>query len=89
MKFDAIVGNPPYQLETSGDSRQAVPIYDLFVNTAKLVEPHYLSMIMPSRWFAGGMGLDDFRNDMIDINQLVKACFPVCSDAGLQQNLDG
>lgn len=87
MKFDAIVGNPPYQLETSGDSRQAVPIYDLFVNTAKLVEPHYLSMIMPSRWFAGGMGLDDFRNDMMHDHRIVKLvdytnakeCFPQIS----------
>ena len=90
MKFDAIVGNPPYQLETSGDSRQAVPIYDLFVNTAKLVEPHYLSMIMPSRWFAGGMGLDDFRNDMMHDHRIVKLvdytnakeCFPQISISG-------
>lgn len=90
MKFDVIVGNPPYQLETGGSSRQAKPIYNLFVRQAKKLKPRYLSMIIPSRWFAGGMGMDSFRNEMMSddhITQMVdfanaKECFPQNSISG-------
>ena len=66
MEFDAIVGNPPYQSETGGSGRQATPVYNLFFNVSKKVSPDFISMIMPSRWFSGGFGLDDFREQMLN-----------------------
>jgi hypothetical protein len=65
MKLDAIVSNPPYQVMDGGTDRGAVPVYQHFVEIAKQCKPNYISMIMPARWYAGGRGLDDFREVML------------------------
>lgn len=90
MKFDVIIGNPPYQLDTGGSGRQAKPLYNLFVEQAKKLNPRFLAMIIPARWYAGGMGLDEFRQSMMHdhhIKYLVdyanaKDCFPQNSISG-------
>jgi len=83
MKFDVIIGNPPYQLGSSGGDAVggfAMPIYQKFIQAAKRVEPRYIVMVTPSRWFAGGRGLDEFRSEMLaDKRMRVLVDFP---DAG-------
>lgn len=90
MKFDAVVGNPPYQKITGGSKAQATPLYNLFISISKKLNPNYISMIMPSRWFSGGMGLDLFRKEMLNDRRIkkyidytnAKDCFPNVSIGG-------
>ena len=90
MKFDFVIGNPPYQEDTDGAGRQAKPVYNLFFEEAKKIEPESISLITPSRWFSGGMGLNQFREDMMNDRSLkvicdytnAKDCFPDNSISG-------
>ena len=89
MKFDVIIGNPPYQFNvgnTSGNSSKAKAIYHLFVQQAKKMQPRYLSMIIPSRWMTRSTeGIpDEWVDDMLKENKLkilhdyidASLCFP-------------
>lgn len=72
MKLDAIVGNPPYQVMDGGTQTGAVPVYNKFVDIARKINPHYLSMIMPAKWYNGGRNLDDFRQSMLSDKHIEK-----------------
>ena len=96
MKFDAVVGNPPYQGTTGGgvasgkSAAQARPIFQFFVEQAKQLVPEYISMIIPARWYNGGMALDAFRESMLGDERIValydyynsKECFQTVDIAG-------
>ena len=90
MKFNAIVGNPPYQVMDGGTDRGSIPVYQYFMNIAKRIHPNYISLIMPARWYAGGRGLDEFRSNMISDThlsqlhdyELSKDLFPTVDIAG-------
>lgn len=96
MVFDAVVGNPPYQELTGGGSEhfvaatQAKPVFQLFVESAKELNPHYITMIIPARWYSGGIGLNEFRNEMLNDRRIAKLddysnskdCFPTVDIAG-------
>jgi site-specific DNA-methyltransferase (adenine-specific) len=83
MRFDVIVGNPPYQIGADGTTR-TMPVYQHFVERSIALDPKYVAMITPSRWFAGGLGLDEFRDEMLNDRRLkvlvdnpkIFDCFP-------------
>lgn len=85
MKFDVIIGNPPYQLNDGGGmGTSSTSLYDKFVLQSKKLKPRFLTMIIPARWYTGGKGLDDFRNEMLNDEHIIelhdffdsKDCFP-------------
>ncbi len=86
MKFDAVVGNPPYQIGdgSGGSSDSAIPVYNKFIEEAINMKPQNICMIVPSKWMVGGRGLQNFREQMMEEKRLkmiydyenASDCFP-------------
>lgn len=103
FKFDVVIGNPPYQKNTGDKTVQATPLYDKLVMQSMKLNAEYVCMIIPARWYSGGMGLDNFREFMLKNRQIsnlidypnAKECFPNISLGGgvcyflWQKNYDG
>lgn len=92
MKFDVVVGNPPYQIEVDEVGQNINPLYHLFIYQAKLLSPKYISMVIPSRWMAAGKGLSDFRQTMLSDKRLRKISdFPNAEDVfpGVGKTIEG
>ncbi len=91
LKFNAVAGNPPYQImDGGGTGSSATPIYNKFVDLAEEINPDFVSIIIPAKWYTGGKGLDDFRSKMLNDRQIVnlhdyedsRDCFPTVDIAG-------
>jgi site-specific DNA-methyltransferase (adenine-specific) len=81
MKFDVVIGNPPYQMKDGAGGSSDSLIFHMFVEQAMRLEPRFLSMVIPSRWLAGGRGLDDFRTEMLGSGKLMRLTdFPVAKE---------
>lgn len=92
MKFDVIVGNPPYQMEADVEGQNVVPLYNSFVREAIALNPSYVTMVIPSRWLAGGKYLDEFRSAMLSDKRVRKIVdFPNGEDVfpGVGKNIKG
>ena len=90
MKFDAVVGNPPYQEKKNTDSKQMVPLFDKFILSAIQIKPSLISLIVPARWYAGGWGMDDLRNKLFKSKRLkVLHDFPNAADGFVNVGIKG
>lgn len=91
MKFDVIIGNPPYQLNIGVEKDDyAIPLYHRFIEQALKLNPRYLSMIVPARWYAGGRGLDSFRANFLNDSRLsIIHDYPDSSDCFSGVNIRG
>jgi hypothetical protein len=90
MKFDCVIGNPPYQEMDNGAGASATPIYDKFIEEVKRIDPKVISFIIPAKWYSGGKGLNSFRATMLQDKKICRLvdytnsldCFPNVDIAG-------
>lgn len=87
MRISAIVGNPPYQVMDGGAQASSLPVYNYFVSISKRLNPSYMTLIMPARWYAGGRGLDDFRNEMLN-DKTIQSLFDYPKASDLFSNVE-